>query len=721
MKLFIKLLLIILFCFPLLSEANERIRLTDKPSEAIKLQHKDPYGAIKILESLPRGLNSLSPEDKTFVQDLLLLRLYVKVQHLDKAIILMEQLQQAHQDKPQFKNWLAMLNGYVLSSNLKYSAAEIQLDKVNPDDLQAESETFNAWYFIVKASLLVAQNNFEPGLVNLNLAQVIADKYDAPILTIAILEKRLLITYFQQDYQKVLDDSDELIRLARTLEDKFTEVGTLSSKMNSYYMLMIKHGNEADNESNPVMQSQHLQHKQQFTDLAKQSISDILTMSRAIKAVHIELRALILLQSLHIEAETFGQALAVSSETIALAKQYNLPYELGVAYNNMSIAYREMGRFDEAITALNQAHALYEEVENEQSLLWVLEDFSIIYQLMNDHQQALEYYKQWHEAQLALIKKTNSNQVIELQELFQNQKNLNEIEQLKQQNQLHSEKLKSKNIQQAFAVCFVISLIIFVISIWHRNRAVHAKNLLLDELNEKLTEQAIIDPLSGLYNRRFFTELQHNLSNGIERQMIDNPQTTNRIGLVLIDIDLFKNINDTYGHDVGDEVIQNLASRLKNICRKSDYVIRWGGEEFLVVLPDTTQTGLKQFCQKLLDDCNQSSIVIDESEITLNVTVSFGASTLPLLKAHPQWLTWNESIKLVDNLLYCAKQTGRNRGVMINGKNIDDTMENKQQLLSSPTQAFQQNEPWPMTKHTYTLQPFSHDECRKWTITTTSE
>ncbi|OVX06080.1 hypothetical protein BME42_05115 [Klebsiella pneumoniae] len=88
------------------------------------------------------------------------------------------------------------------------------------------------------------------------------------------------------------------------------------------------------------------------------------------------------------------------------------------------------------------------------------------------------------------------------------------------------------------------------------------------------SEQAIKDPLTGLYNRRGFEKMYESISSG------------KQVNIIAIDIDHFKQVNDRFGHDAGDKVLQELATLLKEICRENDFICRFGGEEFVIVIPE---------------------------------------------------------------------------------------------------------------------------------------
>lgn len=158
-----------------------------------------------------------------------------------------------------------------------------------------------------------------------------------------------------------------------------------------------------------------------------------------------------------------------------------------------------------------------------------------------------------------------------------------------------------------------------------------------------LRQEAQTDPLTGLHNRR-------SLDTFIE-QLI-NSQTS--FSVLAIDIDFFKRVNDEFGHDIGDIVLQSLANVILDVTRTSDFVARTGGEEFIVILPNTNASNAYLLAERLRMRVSESFI-----EPVGCINVSIGISGWPLGQ-----LNIEEVIKLADQALYKAKRTGRNRSIL---------------------------------------------------------
>jgi len=169
------------------------------------------------------------------------------------------------------------------------------------------------------------------------------------------------------------------------------------------------------------------------------------------------------------------------------------------------------------------------------------------------------------------------------------------------------------------------------------------------ETQDKLHQMAITDVLTGLYNRRHFMETARKEIERAERY-------GHSLSAMILDIDRFKKINDSYGHAAGDKVLKELASLIVENVRKVDLVGRMGGEEFGILLPDTDLKKAIMMAERLRKNIESSSFNYGDQELA--VTVSIGLTT------HKRGvLNIDELLKIADKALYEAKAKGRNRVV----------------------------------------------------------
>lgn len=176
------------------------------------------------------------------------------------------------------------------------------------------------------------------------------------------------------------------------------------------------------------------------------------------------------------------------------------------------------------------------------------------------------------------------------------------------------------------------------------------KNILLEEANLKLNYMSNHDPLTGLSNRRNF-EIH------AKQKMVDMNQHGEESVLILIDIDHFKNVNDKFGHPIGDMVLKEVSNILLENIKDTDLATRWGGEEFIILIFQTPVHEAYLLANKIRVAIEKKSILIDEFKI--NITASFGVSPLKGDFSN----SFDVSYKLADKALYKAKNQGRNQVV----------------------------------------------------------
>lgn len=165
---------------------------------------------------------------------------------------------------------------------------------------------------------------------------------------------------------------------------------------------------------------------------------------------------------------------------------------------------------------------------------------------------------------------------------------------------------------------------------------------------EESIEMSVIDPLTGLYNRRY-------MESHIQTLLAEAKKAGRPLSVLLADIDHFKKVNDTYGHDVGDIVLKEFSKRFSNNTRTVDLACRLGGEEFMIVMPDTDIARAFQVGERLRSAVAASPFTVSDSQ-SINVTASVGLATLESRKD-----TSETMFKRADQALYAAKRRGRNR------------------------------------------------------------
>lgn len=195
------------------------------------------------------------------------------------------------------------------------------------------------------------------------------------------------------------------------------------------------------------------------------------------------------------------------------------------------------------------------------------------------------------------------------------------------------------------------------------------RTLALQTANDQLEELSLTDQLTGLKNRRF---LVNNLQSDValilrkhtENKLNNLPVALNEADLIfyLIDLDHFKQVNDMHGHGAGDLVLIQIKSILESVFRETDYLVRWGGEEFLIIARFTDRSSASELAERLRVAVEQHSFDIGQGNF-ITKTCSIGYASYPFLIDQPECLDWDRVVDIADHCLYAAKKSNRNAWV----------------------------------------------------------
>lgn len=180
-----------------------------------------------------------------------------------------------------------------------------------------------------------------------------------------------------------------------------------------------------------------------------------------------------------------------------------------------------------------------------------------------------------------------------------------------------------------------------------------------------MQKMSITDDLTGLYNRR-------HLNTHLIREFEHCKRYKTALSCIMLDLDHFKQVNDSHGHEFGDEVLRSVSALIKESVRSSDYVFRFGGEEFVVLLPETKKEGAMRTAEKIRSTIAAAHIQNSQRTISIRVTISGGVATF---QAGDEYAA-NNLINLADKALYTAKETGRNRIVFLEQTNKQTNKQN---------------------------------------------
>jgi len=330
----------------------------------------------------------------------------------------------------------------------------------------------------------------------------------------------------------------------------------------------------------------------------------------------------------------YDEALAANREILERAEQVDSRIRMTDALMDMAEILTKQRRYDEAEP--NVVRAL--DIARKEALKRKEEDAERIYselcEARGDYPCALQHLKRSKELRGQIFTEENARAIADLRLKYETEKN---------ENELRARELEIERDKRTRTLLIAVTLIVLVLAIanYGRYRAKRRENILLDRL-------ARTDVLTGVANRRSILE-------SLDREHRRMQRDGRPFSVVLLDIDHFKSVNDRLGHEAGDEVLVQVAKALRNSVRDIDEVARWGGEEFLALLPACSLVEGVEVAERIREHVQQLEIGTSESPI--HVTISAGVSTIG------EGESIDDCLRRADRSLYEGKQQGRNRVV----------------------------------------------------------
>lgn len=321
-------------------------------------------------------------------------------------------------------------------------------------------------------------------------------------------------------------------------------------------------------------------------------------------------RALLHQGELEHRLRNFDAAIAVLQRAVAVFTRSQLKGQLSDALLHLQLAYAARGGQAEALDTANRRMALNAELFNVQA---------------SRRTARLEYVHQ--------------------QELAQRR-----IEALERENRIAALELEGGTWARWFGLALIALLVTIVAFTISRNRALARLNEVIEAKSRELYESSIRDPLTGIYNRR---HVMHEL----ERTLADNRRDGARVSVLLIDFDHFKRINDSYGHQAGDEALRSGALMIRGLLGEQGLLGRYGGEELIALLPDSDRGAVRRIAEAICTNVREQlrPVLLRGTQVTISV----GIATL----ADCESRNTAELIRHADEALYAAKAGGRNRAM----------------------------------------------------------
>lgn len=341
------------------------------------------------------------------------------------------------------------------------------------------------------------------------------------------------------------------------------------------------------------------------------------------------------------------KAMSYARRAEALARATGDTNARSVALANQGLAAALQGDLGAARSLLQQGILLAEKIGSYPYVLAMTEEMVKIEERAGQTGAALEAMRKVVQINREMSRVERERAVLELQEKYAADRRQREIEKLQAADRLRESERRAKVLEQRLwtIAAIALGLLVLLLGILIRRIRRHARRLALE--NTELAVQSAHDPLTGAFNRRHAEAMLAHLEAG------GSP-----VGLMLLDLDFFKRVNDTHGHAAGDAVLVEVSRRLRELVRANDAVVRWGGEEFLLVLPGACADGVLKLARRVMATICETPV--EHEGIRIAVTVSIGCVESPLRAG----ASWVQAIHVADLALYRSKSNGRNRATL---------------------------------------------------------
>lgn len=445
------------------------------------------------------------------------------------------------------------------------------------------------------------------------------------------------------------------------------------------------------------------------------------------------------LASVYTEQGEFQRALDLQMQAMEIREALSSTSGVAISLENIGTILGRMGRFSEARQHLERSLAMREEmgerknvaashlalaaldrlggrpadgeahVERALAIAGEIEardvereaflERSLLLERRGDAAGALEAYRRWHELDSSLNSESRARFVAALEAEYDAERSRREIARLTSEASLARTAAQRRGA--LLVAGFLSALVAFLL--YRRNisaqlqrrltREVEARTAELTRANARLQELSLTDSLTGLRNRRYlFQSIEADLavSQRAYREALatgGRPEASD-IVFYLLDMDDFKSVNDEHGHAAGDQVLMQVAGILEDVGRASDVVVRWGGEEFLILSRQVDRAGAAVFAQRVRERIGEADFVVGEG-LHVQRSCSVGFAAYPLIPSHPEEGDWEQAVGLADAAAYLAKRSGRDAwvGVSVQTSHLPEGLTTELESIQGAVQA----------------------------------
>ncbi|MBI3283477.1 MAG: GGDEF domain-containing protein [Burkholderiales bacterium] len=391
---------------------------------------------------------------------------------------------------------------------------------------------------------------------------------------------------------------------------------------------------------------------------ALQSYQRVLQIAREAGMPGTEATALSNISDHYLHMHNFVEAERYARLSLAKYKEVGETFGAATAKANVGFALAGQGKLAQGIEFIDESKKYFKDINSKSDIEALLGEIASMYENAHMYKEALLNVREQQKLNDELFRSDRAKAVAALQEQFNAEQRQKQIELLARENQLKDADLENRRLQQIISMLAAVVTVMVGVFIFFLYRRVRKTNERLREVNLQLEFHAVRDPLTGLYNRRSFVDMMKNriaLVDGERRaDSQENPDC-----LMLMDIDHFKHINDSYGHAVGDAVLMEVAHRLRKSVRDSDMVLRWGGEEFMIYSPRSNPAQLTHLVERVLRAIGGEAVEVGDAHVPVTLTAGF--ITLPFSGVPEAVCDWEKALQIADMALYLGKVNGRNR------------------------------------------------------------
>jgi diguanylate cyclase (GGDEF)-like protein len=383
----------------------------------------------------------------------------------------------------------------------------------------------------------------------------------------------------------------------------------------------------------------------------------MMELARAAGAREDEVLGLANLSDHYLKVGDHETALRLAREALPLARELADLGAESVALANIGFALISMRRLDEGLASVRLSAAIEERAGALTSIAMLEEELGRYLEQAGYLEEAVKAYRRYRKMADEVFRRDQQQAILELQESFDNERRARELELLQRENEVKRAQLLRSDLQlRVWIAASAVALLTLALAALLLRR-LRTAGRRLEEGNALLQTQSERDPLTQLANRRHLQRVMQP-PEGDAAPAFEG-------SLLLIDLDHFKQVNDSYGHAAGDAVLVEVARRLRAALRDDDLVVRWGGEEFLVVAHGLTQEQTHALAQRLLTSIGSMPVDLRHDAVAAGaprraqVTASIGFACFPTEPTRLM-VAWPHALDLVDTALYLAKAHGRN-------------------------------------------------------------